>query len=137
MGTEAFRGRHMVALGLVLLVGLVAALYLYDPAGSRLYPPCPFHALTGLYCPGCGSLRALHALLHGNVRAAFGLNPLMVLSLPFLVYAFVCQALVSRGSRRLPRVLLPASVTWVLVGAILAYWVLRNIPVHPFCLLAP
>ena len=56
-----------------LLAG--AALYLFNPAESRLFPPCPFHALTGWQCPGCGSLRAAHCLLHGEFIAAFRLNP--------------------------------------------------------------
>ena len=45
---------------------------------SRMIPllPCPFHALTGLPCPLCGSTHALLALAHGDLRAAFGWNPL-------------------------------------------------------------
>ncbi|MGA8200207.1 MAG: DUF2752 domain-containing protein, partial [Candidatus Sulfotelmatobacter sp.] len=76
-----------------LRIGMVAVaaaatvtLDFFDPATSGLFPPCPLHYLTGWYCPGCGSLRALHQLLHGNLSAAWALNPLTVLLLPFLVY---------------------------------------------------
>src|SRR5580693_9291812 len=48
-----------VAVGAVLLE-------LFDPATSGIFPPCPFRYLTGWYCPGCGSLRAIHQLLHGT-----------------------------------------------------------------------
>ena len=68
---------------------MLVALYVWEPAASGLFPPCPFHALTGLHCPGCGSLRAVHQLLHGELWAAFRLNPLMVLSLPLLAFAVV------------------------------------------------
>ncbi len=124
---------RLLAWALFPLVVLVL-LYRCDPA---TYPPCPFHALTGLYCPGCGSLRALRQLLHGNLRAALGLNALMVLSVPFLAYAFAAQGLAALGRRLLPRPFLPAWVIWSLLGVIVAYWVLRNVPVYPFSVLAP
>lgn len=121
----------------VLLLVAVAVVYRYDPGASGLYPPCPFHALTGLCCPGCGSLRALHQLAHGNLGAAFGLNALMVLSAPFLAYALLAEGLATLGWRVLPRPFLPAWMVWSLLGVIVAYWVLRNVPAYPFSALAP
>ena len=117
-------------------VGLVVLRW-FDPATSVIFPPCPLHALTGLYCPGCGSLRALHQLLLGNLGAAFAFNPLAVLSLPFLVYGSASYALFQIRGRYLPRRFLPASWIWTLLAAIILFAVLRNIPVHPFDLLAP
>ena len=35
---------------------MLVAVYVWEPAASGLFPPCPFHAFTGLHCPGCGSL---------------------------------------------------------------------------------
>ena len=120
----------------LLPVTVLVLVYRCDPTTSGFYPPCPFHALTGLYCPGCGSLRALHQLAHGDLGAAFGLNVLMVLSAPFLAYAFVAQGLSALGWRLLPRPFLPAWVIWSLLGVIVAYWVLRNVPVYPFSVLS-
>lgn len=122
--------------------GLAAAgaaiLFAFDPATSDLYPPCPFHALTGLYCPGCGTTRALHQLLHGHPGVAFGLNPLMVVMLPFLGYWLVsCVASGVRGRPLLPVVFASPSWGWLVLVVILAYWVLRNVPLYPFSLLAP
>lgn len=123
------------------LLGALAAgsayLFLLDPAGSSLYPPCIFHAMTGLYCPGCGTLRAMHQLLHLNIAAAFSLNPLAVLSLPFLGYAFVSYAAYGIRGRRLPSVFVPPVLIWILLAVIISFWILRNIPSHPFSLLAP
>lgn len=124
----------------VVLVGMAASsvfLFLFDPACSAFYPPCPFHALTGLYCPGCGSLRALHQLLHGNLLTALSLNPLMVLSLPFLGYSLIYYSMPIVRGRLLPSVFLPPLWIWLLLGIILAFWVLRNITFYPFSWLAP
>jgi hypothetical protein len=61
-----------------LCVALVTAplLFAFEPAVTWWFPSCPLRALTGWLCPFCGSLRALHALLHGAPEAALALNPL-------------------------------------------------------------
>jgi hypothetical protein len=118
-------------------VAALVLLYFIDPAKpGGPFPPCLFHALTGLHCPGCGTTRALHQLLHGNIRAALGLNLLMVASLPFLAYAFVSKGLVLFG-RRLPVVFSHPAWTWALFALVILFWILRNIPAYPFSLLAP
>ncbi len=76
-------------------------------------------------------------MLHGDLLAALDLNPLMVLSLPFLGYAFLSELSDRTIGKRLPRVFLPAAWIWALLGAIIVYWVLRNVPLYPFSLLAP
>jgi hypothetical protein len=122
--------------GLVLCAGGVY-LYLFNPAGSGVYPLCPFHALTGLHCPGCGTGRALYQLLHGNVWAAMRLNPLAVVLLPPVAYGMLSVALQFVGLKRLPSKFIPAFWIWTLLAVILLYWVLRNVPCYPFTLLAP
>lgn len=114
-----------------------AFLFFFNPALSQWYPPCLFHKLTGLYCPGCGSLRALHQLLHGHLLTALSLNPLMVLLLPFLGYAFISRMLLALRGKPLPRIFIPAFWLWLLFAVIIAYWILRNIPFFPFNCLAP
>jgi Protein of unknown function (DUF2752) len=118
------------------LVALLA-LRLINPVGSSLFPPCPFHALTGLNCPGCGTTRGLHQLLNGHPVVAFDLNPLMVLAFPFMAYIFLSHALVALRGRGLPRVFIPNPLIWVIFWVIISFWVLRNIPLYPFTLLAP
>ena len=80
----------MVALA--LLTGLTV-LFIHDPAKSSLFPPCLFHALTGLHCPGCGSLRATHELLHGRLLSALRHNAFWVLLLPLVFYAVLSETL--------------------------------------------
>jgi hypothetical protein len=121
------------------MAGLLAAvlLYMLNPSKSGLFPPCPFHALTGWYCPGCGSLRAIHQLLHGDILAALQFNPLMVLSLPFVIYGLAAEMLKTCLNVRLPVVCLRAYWIWAIFAVIVLYGIGRNIPYWPFILLAP
>jgi len=109
----------------VLVIALLA-LFHFDPAVSRIFPPCLFRMATGLYCPGCGSLRATHALLHGHLVEACAMNPLMAVSLPILTILYL-----RRSGRQ--QVWLP----WCALVILVAYAILRNIPAWPFVLLAP
>lgn len=127
---------QLATLILLAFFGLIALLVV-DPADSSLFPPCPFHALTRLHCPGCGTLRALHQLLDGNLRTAFGLNPLMVSFLPLIAYGFLSGLVRVVSGRNVPGVFLPALWIRIILGVIILFWIARNIPVYPFSLLAP
>lgn len=126
--------------GLLLIVGVVSAagalvLYRFDPRAYELYPKCLFHALTGLVCAGCGSTRALHALLHGQVRQALAWNALTVISLPVIGVWAADRAwrwIVDRPPAGGP---IPPWTVWGLGGVLVAFWVLRNLPLFAF--LAP
>lgn len=119
-------------------IAVVAALvFAVDPAGSSLFPKCLLHRTTGLHCPGCGSTRAVHHLLHGRVATAFRFNPLLMLVLPVLAYGALSDlALVARG-RGLPGLPVNARTIGAAFAAVVAFTVLRNIPAYPFSLLAP
>ncbi|MCW0374816.1 DUF2752 domain-containing protein [Xanthomonas sacchari] len=98
-------------------------------------PGCPFRALTGLYCPGCGSTRCLHALVHLDLAHAWTSNPLLVVALPLLaIMALNAAGLRLRPLAPLLKILAdPRLWLWVLLG----YALLRNLPWYPFTLLAP
>jgi hypothetical protein len=111
------------------------ALAVLDPAKAGRSLDCPFHWATGLYCPGCGTLRAVHQALHGHLRAALGLNALAVAALPLLLGL----ALPSGGARpgALRRLAYSPAFSRACLAAILVFWAARNIPVWPLTLLAP
>jgi hypothetical protein len=126
--------RTVTAIGLMCTL---VALYWWNPAATKLYPACPFHALTGYYCPGCGSLRAIHQLLHGEIGNAFRLNPLLVVCLPPLVYAALASKLHRFRFARVKRLQQSAFWPWVILAVVLLFWLLRNLPYPAFGWLAP
>jgi hypothetical protein len=111
----------------LIVAGIALLLFWLDPVQSGIFPPCPFRFLTGLKCPGCGTLRGLHQLLHGNPMASWRLNPLMVIMLPFLGYALISYTWRVFRGKPLSNITLPAFWTWLLLAVILVYWVVRNV----------
>lgn len=120
------RNRALFTITAVVAV-LAAIVYFYfDPSSTRLFPRCLFLETTGLKCPGCGSQRAIHALLHGQVAAAWHYNAMLVMALPTIAFYWV----VSLGRNRWPRFynwLFSRSVLLTLVALIVLWWVLRNV----------
>ncbi len=117
--------------------GAAGLLATVDPAGRGLFPPCPFRLLTGLYCPGCGSLRGLHQLLNGKLGVAFGLNPLMMVALPFVLTGLVVWTGQRLGLLENRTLQLPRPVPWAVLAVVIAFGILRNVPAAPFSALAP
>ena len=120
-----------------MIAGIGGWLFFCDPSKIAWLPPCPLHALTGLYCPGCGSTRALHQLAHGHFVAALRFNPLLVVSLPLLVGLSVTRFICERNGRPCPRWLVHPRMIWILLGVVVAFGILRNLPGYPFSLLRP
>ena len=111
--------------------------YRFNPAKYSFFPKCPFHSLTGLDCPGCGSQRAFFFLLHGNIADAMRKNLLLVISIPFLLIHFFY---------RIKSVILQKDYRWAIIyhpltpkiifAIVVVFWIARNIPVHPFSYLS-
>lgn len=121
----------------ISICAVLFVLIVFNPASSGIFPPCPFHRLTGLYCPGCGSLRAVHQLLHGNLSMAFRLNPLLILSLILFAFWLIYCGVLAVRKRPLPTVTIPSYGIWLILLIIVLFWILRNIRHHPFAMLAP
>jgi hypothetical protein len=127
-GPRRWHGPAVVAVGAALAGGLLFSL---DPNQPGHYPLCPFRALTGLDCPGCGSLRALHSLVHGDVVGALDHNALTVLAVPLLVMAWVRWARREwRGGTR--STVLDGRVLLGVAALFLVFAVVRNLPGVPF-----
>lgn len=132
--------RALLALTLAAATAGTAAatvLFRYDPAKFGFYPRCLLFVYTGIYCPGCGALRAMHQLVHGNLLGALDYNPLLVLASPFLVYWVLAHALRLTTGRGLPIPYVPGRVGWAIAGTVISFMVLRNLPFAPFTVLAP
>lgn len=64
--------------------------YKNDPSsGEAIFVSCMSKSISGLDCPGCGSQRAFHELLHGNFMKAAQLNLLIYFFSPVLFFIFL------------------------------------------------
>ena len=114
---------------------LALVLFCFDPARVPIYPLCTFHRLTGLDCPGCGSLRALHALLHGQVWTALQFNALTVLSVPVL--AWLAFRIIRHKADKGPALNVRPLWLWLYLAAWIGFGILRDLPAPLFAWLAP
>ena len=122
----------------VLVAAVIVAVFaqFYDPGTTHLVV-CPFHYVTGLHCPGCGSMRSVHAMAHGHILEAIGYNPLLWVFVPVLIYQIFILPFAVSHNRHWPDLFGNARRGWIIFAVIIAFWVLRNIPVAPFTWLAP
>lgn len=107
-----------------LLVLLGVVYYVYDPSQYVLFPKCPVMAMTGYPCAGCGSQRAIHALLHLDMVEAARYNFAVIVFLPIIAVLEFASFMRSR----MPKLYLMTHgtyVCYVLLGIILLWWVLR------------
>lgn len=132
------QGSAQLSLGAPLAVAasttlVCAAIWMGDPTTPHgPLPVCPTKALLGIDCPGCGSLRMLYSLMHGDLLAAARFNALGLAAVVLLVWAYFTWTYgraVGRRVRGWQHRRWAALVTLSLVGA---WFVLRNIPFAPF-----
>jgi hypothetical protein len=134
MFAETLNPRFLAASSWLSLAVAGGYLFIFEPGKTGFFPICPFRALTGLACPGCGSTRAMHALVHGDLIAAFKFNPLLILALPFMFYAFMRFTNAAIQGRQLKGNQLDAKYIWTIFGVVLFFWIFRNTPFYPFAL---
>jgi hypothetical protein len=100
-------------------------LFAYNPEAVAFYPRCPSKWLTGYDCPGCGTLRASHALLHGNFAAAWSYNPALFFAIPAIIF-FSGASHYKQGSLA-KRICTSPHTTHIVVVAVIAWWIVRNL----------
>ena len=113
---------YKIILWIIGLSCFVLIYHFFDPAHSDWAPKCPFWLLTGYYCPGCGSQRAIHCFLNGRILEGMRYNYLLLPSLVYVVFLTIAP----RDSR-LGKVLTSSTACWILLFAFMAWWVVRNI----------
>ncbi len=105
-------------------LGACALLAVRDPNQTGSYGLCPFKAVTGLDCPGCGLLRGTAALLHGDPIRALDHNVFLPVVLVVLAVAYGRWLWSALGRHLAPRPL-PLSAVWVASAAVMLFWVAR------------
>ena len=121
----SFRKLVWVCAGFIVL-GIIAVYLIFDPTQSDLFPKWPFMMLTGLKCPGCGSQRVIHALLNGDVAAAWHHNAFMVAMLPLSVLYLLSEIFRTRFNG-LYRVLNSIWAVGAVFVVVMLWWILRNV----------
>lgn len=124
------RRRLGTASARLLGVGLaVAAVVALDP-DRRDIPLCPFHAMTGLLCPLCGSLRAVNHLAHGDLVAALHSNVVFVLGLPLgLALWLAGERMTSWLPTTRPGTRSRTVATCAAGTSLVAFTIVRNLPI--------
>ncbi len=116
---------------------LLSLYFFWNPTEVSFFPSCPFYGITGLHCPGCGSQRALHELLHFNIIGAIGHNILWVIGFGIVGYNLVLPQINSIFKKSYYNYIHHPKTPIYLFIIILLFWILRNIDRYPFTLLAP
>lgn len=113
--------------GIYFLIGLTGIIIygILDPEYFP-FPKCPFRSITGLLCPGCGSQRAVHQILHGHLMKAVQLNVLLI---PGLIYAIAGYGLAFFQPTAWPSIRQKwygINAAWISLAIILVFWIVRN-----------
>lgn len=117
---------------LLVCVAGISLFRFFEPTDASFFPKCTLHQMTGLHCPGCGSTRAVHALVHGRWIDALRFNPMLIFGMPLLVGGVYYQ--LQRERRGLSTsARFPVCVMIVVV----VYFVARNVPSPDRSWLAP
>ena len=123
---------------MLLFFGMIALLYFtLNPSESVFFPKCPLYATTGIYCPGCGSQRAMHSFLHLNLKEVISYNVLFLLGVLILVYHVSVEGINLLLGKKIYNILYHPKTSMLLLVIVIIYWIIRNIPYPPFNLLAP
>lgn len=130
--TGRFKIYQLVIILILSLVFFIGALFIYgrfDPQTTP-FPKCLFKSITGLSCPGCGSQRAIHQLLHLNVIEAFKFNPLFIIAIPYLLLVIPLELFKNSGHdniRKWHNIFCGYYATIIVLVIVVLHFIARNI----------
>ena len=130
--------KRIINIGLLIgFTGLAVLFFILDPAKHDIFPRCIFNSITGYYCPGCGSQRAVHSLLHLDFAGVISYNFLFLPAALLIFYHYLHPFFNRFFGWKLPNVFYFKSTPLIILGVVIVFWVLRNLPFYPFSVLAP
>jgi len=127
----------IIIIGVLTFLGMLALYIFWNPTETNIFPKCPVYGVTGIYCPGCGSQRAAHKILNGNIFEGIRHNyliGLLGLVLSYQAFMFIMNNVLQKG---IVNLLHKSKVTMGILVIVILFWILRNINLFPFTELAP
>ena len=118
-------------ISLIFLTLMGIGIYFLAQKLINFHIDCPFHSLTGLYCPGCGTTRMIKSLFQGQFYQAFRYNPLVFLMLPLFIFIFLDWLFTKQNHQRQIEKLEPF-LWYILIIIFLSYGVMRNLKIFSF-----
>ncbi|MFV0539114.1 MAG: DUF2752 domain-containing protein [Dysgonomonas sp.] len=123
---KKYTRRLLVIIAASLIIGGIY--YLFSPAEVSFFPKCPFHSITGLDCPGCGSQRTLHHLTHLEIKKAFLSNPLLIMAIPYILTGIYFEYFGGKENYpRMRRILFGKNAIVTVLIVVLLFWIGRNL----------
>lgn len=110
-------------------MALILVYKIFDPGQTGFFPACPFHSLTGLHCPGCGSQRAVHHLLNFDIVTALYHNALLIIAIPYVLLGFLFEWILNPSERVLKwrKILFGKNAILFIFSLVIFFWIFRNI----------
>ncbi len=116
----------------IVLVIFLLIVYLLVGNHFNIYLFCPIKKFLGLYCPGCGVTRMLYSILKGQFYQAFRYNPLIFISLPFIVIYYMDYLYSNTKNKDTKLHFLEPGIWYFLIAIFIIYGILRNIEFFDF-----
>ena len=111
----------------VIILVIVGYYFLLNPYEQEyFFISCPFYQISGYQCPGCGSQRAFHELLHLRIFEAIKQNVLFVLAIPYVLLIFY-TSFHQEKYQKLRQILMGNKTLLILLVVAILFGVLRNL----------
>jgi len=127
LARESMKKSMSGSLWVYCIIPLLLYLYFrFSPDQHLWFPKCPFFLMTGLQCPACGSQRALHSFLNGQLSEAIAYNPFLVISLPYLAGLAYTTFSRSKAAGKARKYVQNRWVTEAYLILLILWWITRN-----------
>jgi hypothetical protein len=128
---------------LITIIAIVAIAFVlifffcFNPSETAFFPKCPIYSFTGFYCSGCGSQRAIHQFLHGNILEGLKYNVLVLLLAVVILYDWLVKLIDVLFNKKITNLLHNPKTTYLILLIVVLFGILRNITIFPFTVLSP
>jgi hypothetical protein len=125
---KVFENRKFKAAVIIFITAAcILTIYLLNPAVYTYYPTCYLYFLTGKLCPGCGGMRGMYQILHGNLFEGLKFNLLLVLVIPVGAYYLLSEFSILLFNKPFPHLPYSKPIFYIVLSIVILYWIIRNL----------